>query len=49
MDRRKGDKSMKQGSKREVLDELMDKNIFRNALDKNKLVKYVNEELSIKN
>ena len=39
----------KQGSRREVLDELIRNNIFQHALNKDNLVKYENDEISIKN
>ena len=39
----------KQGPKREVLEELMEDNIFKHALNKNNLVEYINDEITIKN
>ena len=38
----------KQGSRREEMDELMERNVFEQAQNKDNLVKYVNDEISIK-
>ena len=39
----------KQGSKRDTLEEIMDKNYFRNAQDENNVVQYVDGEIGIRN
>ena len=39
----------KQGSRREEMDALMERNVFGQAQNKDNLVKYVNDEISIKN
>ena len=39
----------KQGSRREEMDALMERNVFGQAQNKDNFVKYVNEEISIKN
>ena len=39
----------KQGSRREDMDSLMEKNVFEQAQNKDNLVKFVNDEISIKN
>ena len=39
----------KQGSRRNISNELMADNVFRHALNTGNLVKYLNDEITIKN
>ena len=43
------DELMKQGSEREVLSEIVEKNEFKHAQNEDNLVQYENEEIKMKN